>query len=101
MGRFRPEPDNLLWHCAKTDCRRFSFSYRFDDPTKWQVTWAQIEVEMEKLKTELPLQEIRIEDPGFDYVDVPKVSISGGKGTGAVAECKMVTVPQQVVFNSG
>ena len=36
VGRFRPEPDNLLWHCAKTDCRRFSFSYRFDDPLKWQ-----------------------------------------------------------------
>ena len=31
------------------------------DQTKWQITWAQIEVEMEKLKTELPLQEIRIE----------------------------------------
>tara|TARA_B100001778_G_scaffold147771_1_gene121573 strand:+ start:1188 stop:1610 length:423 start_codon:yes stop_codon:yes gene_type:complete len=31
------------------------------DPTKWQVTWAQIEVEMVKLKTELPLQEVRIE----------------------------------------
>lgn len=36
VGRFRPEPNNLLWHCAKTDCRRFSFSYRFDDPLKWQ-----------------------------------------------------------------
>ena len=47
------------------------------------------------------LQEIRVQDPGFDYVDVPKVSISGGNGTGAVAECKMVTVPHQVVFNSG
>ena len=47
------------------------------------------------------LQEIRILDPGFDYVDIPKVSISGGNGTGAVAECKMVTAPHQVVFNSG
>ena len=47
------------------------------------------------------LQEIRVLEPGFDYVDVPKVSISGGNGTGAVAECKMVTVPYQVVFNSG
>ena len=34
------------------------------------------------------LQEIRVQEPGFDYVDVPKVSISGGNGTGAVAECK-------------
>ena len=47
------------------------------------------------------LQEIRILEPGFDYVDIPKVSISGGNGTGAVAECKMVTVPHQVVFNAG
>ena len=31
------------------------------DPTKWQVTWAQIEVEVEKLKVELPLREVRIE----------------------------------------
>tara|TARA_B000000557_G_C20564218_1_gene354456 strand:+ start:196 stop:612 length:417 start_codon:yes stop_codon:yes gene_type:complete len=38
-----------------------NISIMSDDPTKWQVTWAQIEVEMEKLKTELPLQEIRIE----------------------------------------
>ena len=47
------------------------------------------------------LQEIRIEDPGFDYVDIPEVTISGGNGEGATAECKMVTVPHQVVFNSG
>jgi len=47
------------------------------------------------------LQEIRILDPGFDYLDVPKVSISGGNGTGAVAECKMVTVQHSVVFNAG
>tara|TARA_A100001388_G_scaffold277442_1_gene268649 strand:- start:181 stop:798 length:618 start_codon:yes stop_codon:yes gene_type:complete len=43
VGRFPIEylrgeqkPENLLWHCAKTECRRFSFSYRFDDPIKWQ-----------------------------------------------------------------
>ena len=31
------------------------------DPSEWQVTWAQIEVEVEKLKVEIPLQEVRIE----------------------------------------
>ena len=36
VGRFQSDPNNLLWHCAKTECRRFSFSYRFDDPLKWQ-----------------------------------------------------------------
>ena len=47
------------------------------------------------------LQEIRVLDPGFDFIDVPKISISGGNGSGATAECKMVTVPHQVVFNAG
>tara|TARA_A100001035_G_scaffold267099_1_gene250736 strand:- start:988 stop:1410 length:423 start_codon:yes stop_codon:yes gene_type:complete len=31
------------------------------DPSEWQVTWAQIEVEVEKLKVDIPLQEVRIE----------------------------------------
>ena len=29
------------------------------------------------------------------------MEISGGNGEGATAECKMVTVPHQVIFNSG
>ena len=40
-------------------------------------------------------------DPGFDYTEVPIVSISGGNGKGAEAECKLSTVPHQVVFNAG
>ena len=31
------------------------------DQSEWQVTWAQIEVEVEKLKVDIPLQEVRIE----------------------------------------
>ena len=46
-------------------------------------------------------QEIRILDPGFDYVETPTISISGGNGSGAKAECKLVTVPHEVVFNAG
>ena len=46
-------------------------------------------------------QEIRVLDPGFDYTEVPTISISGGNGEGARAECKLVTVPHQVVFNAG
>ena len=30
-------------------------------PNEWQVTWAQIEVEVEKLKVDIPLQEVRVE----------------------------------------
>ena len=46
-------------------------------------------------------QEIRVLDPGFDYTEVPTISISGGNGKGAEAECKLSTVPHQVVFNAG
>ena len=46
-------------------------------------------------------QEIRILDPGFDYTEVPIISISGGNGKGAEAECKLSTVPHEVVFNAG
>ena len=31
------------------------------DPSECQVTWTQIEVEVEKLKVDIPLQEVRIE----------------------------------------
>ena len=36
VGLFRPEQEHELWHCARTECRRFSFSYRFDNPLDWQ-----------------------------------------------------------------
>ena len=35
VGKFGDETDPL-WHCARTDCRRFSFSYRFDNQEDWQ-----------------------------------------------------------------
>ena len=31
------------------------------DPTEWQITWTQIQTEVEKLKIELPLRAVRIE----------------------------------------
>ena len=46
-------------------------------------------------------QEIRVLDPGFDYTEVPIISISGGNGKGAEAECKLSTVPHEVIFNAG
>ena len=45
--------------------------------------------------------EVRVLDPGFDYLDVPKVKISGGNPTrNAVAEAKLSVVPHEVTFNS-
>tara|TARA_Y100001972_G_scaffold45131_1_gene55748 strand:- start:52 stop:624 length:573 start_codon:yes stop_codon:yes gene_type:complete len=35
VGKFGDETDPL-WHCARTDCRRFSFSYRFAEEKDWQ-----------------------------------------------------------------
>ena len=31
------------------------------DPTEWQITWTQVQAEVEKLKIELPLRAVRIE----------------------------------------
>ena len=38
------------------------------------------------------LKEIRIVDPGFDYLEVPKIKITGGNGIGARAEANMIPV---------
>lgn len=35
VGKFGDETDPL-WHCARTECRRFSFSYRFAEEKDWQ-----------------------------------------------------------------
>jgi len=45
-------------------------------------------------------KEIRIIDPGFDFIDVPIIKISGGNGTGAVAQANLKTVPHEVIFNA-
>lgn len=44
-------------------------------------------------------KEIKILDPGFDYVEVPTIKINGGNGVGASAEVKLTTVSHQVSFN--
>lgn len=46
------------------------------------------------------LREIRIIDPGFDYVEKPIIKITGGQGTGARAEANMILVDNAVSFNS-
>ena len=46
------------------------------------------------------LQEIRIVDPGFDYVDTPIIKITGGNGTGARASANMKLINHESVFNS-
>ena len=45
------------------------------------------------------LQDIRILDSGFDYVDIPIIKITGGNGQGADAVAKLNSKPHSVIFN--
>jgi hypothetical protein len=46
------------------------------------------------------LKRIDIVDPGFDYLEEPKVEVRGGNGFGASAKCKLVSFDYDVSFNS-
>lgn len=46
------------------------------------------------------LQEIKIVDGGFDYIDTPTISISGGNGSGAKAEAKITKINHDIYFNA-
>ena len=46
------------------------------------------------------LERIEIIDPGFDYVNKPFVTITGGNGKNASAEINMISVDHDVLFNS-
>ena len=46
------------------------------------------------------LQRIEIIDPGFDYVNKPFVTITGGNGKNALAEINMVSVEHNSFFNA-
>ena len=46
------------------------------------------------------LEEIRILDTGFDYIETPIIKITGGNGEGAVAEANMKLIDHDVSFNS-
>ena len=46
------------------------------------------------------LKEIRIVDPGFDYVEIPVIKITGGNGKGAKAFAGMKLIDYEATFNS-
>ncbi len=46
------------------------------------------------------LSEIRIINPGFDYVETPIIKITGGNGVGARAKANMKLISHQSTFNS-
>ena len=47
------------------------------------------------------LSRINILDKGFDYTDEPKITISGGNGTGAEAKANLSRIIHSVSFNAG
>ena len=46
------------------------------------------------------LSKIEIIDPGFDYVDTPTISITGGNGQGATAEVRMESFGHSIDFDA-
>jgi hypothetical protein len=46
------------------------------------------------------LNKIEIVDPGFDYISNPQIKISGGGGSGAVAEANTIPIENIINFNS-
>jgi hypothetical protein len=46
------------------------------------------------------LQEIRITDPGFDYLETPIIKITGGNGYGAEANVNLKPITHEVLFSS-
>jgi hypothetical protein len=46
------------------------------------------------------LERIDILDPGFDYIEIPKVVITGGSGLGSKAKVNLISYDHQVKFNS-
>ena len=59
-----------------------------------------LEVEqLQLLLLEVLLQEIKILDSGFDYVEEPIIKITGGNGTGAKAVAKLNNVQHELIIN--
>ena len=45
-------------------------------------------------------KEIKVLNPGYDFIEVPIVKITGGNGEGATAEAKLITKPHEVTFDA-
>ena len=43
---------------------------------------------------------LRISDPGFDYIETPVITITGGGGKGASAKCELISFRHEVFFKS-
>jgi len=46
------------------------------------------------------LKEIKVIDGGFSYINIPSILISGGNGSGAIAEAKLSKIYNDVYFNA-
>ena len=45
-------------------------------------------------------KEIKVLNPGYDFIEVPIVKITGGNGEGATAEAKLITKEHEVTFDA-
>jgi hypothetical protein len=46
------------------------------------------------------LKKINLIDPGFDYIDIPKIKIQGGNGEDAAAKANLISFSHRLDFNS-
>jgi len=46
------------------------------------------------------LKSIEVVNNGFDYIEIPSINISGGNGSGAVAEAKLSKIYHDIYFNA-
>ena len=46
------------------------------------------------------LNRVDIVDPGFDYLEDPIITITGGGGTGAIVKPNLIEFDHSVTFNS-
>jgi len=47
------------------------------------------------------LKRIDVIETGFDYITTPKVTITGGQGVGAEAQCSISNLTHKITFNAG
>jgi len=77
-------------------------NYSLLNPPQFKIFDGNVEDTETKLIPQLKgkLKKIEVIDPGFDYLEPPIVTISGGNNTEVITEVKMKLISNSVTFNS-
>ncbi len=77
-------------------------NYSLLNPPRFRIFDGNVEDIETRLNPQLvgKLKKIQVVDPGFDYVETPVVTISGGNNDKVTTEVKMKLTPNVVTFNS-